>query len=77
MTGVRTAIVTVFPSSPMLQRVFPSELNFHIWNANSQSFARAKSEAKMAAHVGKFWTSVSVLFAVMYVSSSPLHDFNL
>ena len=54
-----------------------SELNFHIWNANSQSFARAKSEAKMGAHGRKFWTSVSVLFAVLYVSSSPLHDFNL
>ena len=53
-----------------------SELNFHIWNANSQSFARAKNEAKMAAHGGKFWTSVSVLFAVLHVSSSPLHDFN-
>ena len=53
------------------------ELNFHIWNANSQSFARSKSEAKMAAHGGKFCTSVSVLFAVLYVSSSPLHDFNL
>ena len=59
------------------QRLETSELNFHIWNANSQSFARAKSEAKMAAHGGKFWTSVSVLFAVLYVSSSPLHDFNL
>ena len=54
-----------------------SELNFHIWNANSQSFARAKREAKMAAHGGKFWTSVSILFAVFYVSSSPFHDFNL
>ena len=53
-----------------------SELNFHIWNANSQSFAQAKSEAKMAAHGGKFWTSVSVLFAVLYVSFSPLNDFN-
>ena len=31
-----------------------SELNFHIWNANSQSFARAKSEAKMAAHGENF-----------------------
>ena len=46
-------------------------------HTNSQSFARAKSEAKMAAHGGKFWTSVSVLFAVLYVSSSPLRDFNL
>ena len=25
----------------------------------------------------EFWTSVSVLFAVLYVSSSPLRDFNL
>ena len=56
--------------------VSTSELNLHIWNANSQSFARAKSEAKMAAHGGKFWTSVSVLFAVLYVSSSPLRDLN-
>ena len=47
------------------------ELNFHILNANSQSFARAKSEAKMAAQGGKFWTSVSVLFAVLYLSFSP------
>ena len=31
----------------------------------------------MAVHVRKFCTSVSVLFAVLYVSSSPLHDFNL
>ena len=31
----------------------------------------------MAAHGGKFCTSVSVLFAVLYVSSSQLHDFNL
>ena len=30
----------------------------------------------MAAHGGKFCTSVSVLFSVLYVSSSPLHDFN-
>ena len=30
----------------------------------------------MAAYGGKFCTSVSVLFAVFYVSSSPLHDFN-
>ena len=35
-----------------------------------------KSEAKMAAHGGKFWTSVSVLCAVLYISSSLLHDFN-
>ena len=51
--------------------------DFHIWNANSQLFGRARSEAKMAAHVEKFCTSVSVLFAVLYVSSSPLHDFNI
>ena len=49
-----------------------SKLNFHIWNANSQSFALAKNEAKMAAHC----TLVSILFAVLYVSSSPLHDFH-
>ena len=54
-----------------------SELNFHMWNANSQLFARAKSEAKMAAHRGKFWKPVSVLFAVLYVSSNPLHYFIL
>ena len=54
-----------------------SELDFDIWNANSRSFARTKSEAKMASHGGKFWTSVSVLFAILYVSSSLLHDFNL
>ena len=46
-----------------------SELNFHIWNANSQSFALAKSDTKMATGC----TLVSVLFAV---SSSPLHDFH-
>ena len=54
-----------------------SELNFHIWNANSQWFAWAKSEAKMVTHGGKFCTSVSVLLVVLYVSSSPLRDFNL
>ena len=31
----------------------------------------------MAAHGGKFWTSVSVLFAVLYVISSILRNFNL
>ena len=51
-----------------------SELNFHIWNANPQSCARAKSETKMVAHGGQFWTSVSVFYADLYVSSSPLHD---
>ena len=45
-----------------------SELNFYIWNANSQSFARAKSEGKMAAHGGKFWTSVSVLCTTIIFS---------
>ena len=49
-----------------------SELDFCIWNANSQSFGRTKSEAKMSAHGGKFCTSVSVPFAVLYVSFSPL-----
>ena len=37
------------------------------WNANSQLFARAKSEARMAAHGSKFCTSVSVIFAVLYI----------
>ena len=37
-----------------------SELNFHIWNVNFQSFARAKSEAKMAAQGVKFCTSFPV-----------------
>ena len=55
----------------------PSEHDFHIWNADSQLFARAKREAKMTAHGWKFCTSVSILFAVLYVSSSPLQDFNL
>ena len=58
-------------------RMLISELNFHMWNANSQSFARAKSEAKTAAYGRKFWTSRSVLFAHLYVSSSPLHNFDL
>ena len=53
-----------------------SELNFHIWNANSQSFAWAKSEAKMAAHVENFGHQFQSS-ALMYVSSRPLHDFNL
>ena len=48
--------------------VSTSELNLHIWNANSQSFARAKSEAKMAAHGGKFWTSVPVLSTTLIFS---------
>ena len=39
-----------FTSSPVLT----SELNLHIWNANSQSFARAKSEAKMATQGENF-----------------------
>ena len=30
-----------------------SVLNFHIWNVNSQSFAQAKSGAKMGAHEGQ------------------------
>ena len=54
-----------------------NELNLHIWNANSQSFAPVKSEAKMIAHGEKFCMSVSVLFGVLYVNSSPLHEFNL
>ena len=37
-----------------------SELDFHILDANFQSFALAKSEAKMAAHGRKFCISVSV-----------------
>ena len=49
-----------------------SELDFCIWNANSQSFGRAKSQPKMASHGGKVCSSVSVVFAVLYVSSSPL-----
>ena len=36
-----------------------SELNFHIWNANWP----VKSEAKMAAREGQFWTSVLVSYA--------------
>ena len=31
-----------------------SELDFHIWNTNSQSFGRAKSETKMTAMEGSF-----------------------
>ena len=50
---------------------------YSYWNANLQSFARAKSETKMAAHGGKFCTSASVLFADLYVGSIPLHYFNL
>ena len=42
-----------------------SELDFHIWDANSQSFAWAKSKTKMAAHGGKFCTSVPVLYATL------------
>ena len=38
-----------------LVSVVPSKLDFHIWNANSQSFAGAKSEAKMAAYRGQFF----------------------
>ena len=53
-----------------------SELDFHIGNANSPSFDRA-TEAKMAVHGGQFCTSVSILFAVLYISFSPLNDFNL
>ena len=53
-----------------------SELYFLIWNVNSQSFARAKSEAKMAANGDQFLTSVAVFLAVLYLSSSPFRDFN-
>ena len=45
--------------------VHPSELDFHIWNAKSQSLTRAKGEAKMAAHVGKFCASVPVLYTTL------------
>ena len=65
-----------FYVATVTQCASPSELNFHIWNAISQSFARAKSEAKMAAHGSQFWTSVSVFYADLNVSSSPLHDFS-
>ena len=34
-----------------------------------------KFEAKMVAHEGQFCTSVSVSYAVFYVSFSLLHDF--
>ena len=34
-----------------------------------------KSEAKMAAHGGQFWTSVSVPYAGLYVSFSLPRDF--
>ena len=57
--------------------VLPSKLDFHIWITSSQLFSRAKTEAKMAAHGRKFCTSLSVLFAILYVSFTPLHDFNL
>ena len=48
----------------------PSEFNFHIWDANHP----VKSEAKMAAHGGQFWTSVSVPCSGLYVSFSLLRD---
>ena len=34
-----------------------------------------KSEAKMAAHGGQFWTSVSVQYSGLYVTSSPPRNF--
>ena len=37
-----------------------SKLDVRIWNADSQSFGWAKSEAKTAAHGLKFCTSVPV-----------------
>ena len=45
------------------------------WNANSLS--RAENEVRMTADGGKFCASVSVLFAIFYVSFSSLHDSNL
>ena len=48
-----------------------SDLNLHIWNANWPM----KSEAKMAAHEGQFWTSVSVSYAGLYASFSLQRDF--
>ena len=55
---------------------FASEFDIHIWNDNFQLFGRAKSEAKMAALGGIFCTSLSVVLAVLYVSSSPLQVFS-
>ena len=49
-----------------------SELSFHIWNANWPM----KSEAKMAAHGGQFWMSVSVPYAGLYVNFSLSRDFS-
>ena len=56
--------------SPPWGRELNSELDFHIWNANWPM----KCEAKMAVHGGQFWTSVSVLYAGLYVSFSLLRD---
>ena len=49
---------------------YSSELNLHIWNANWPM----KSKAKMAAHGGQFWTSVSVSYAGLYVRFSLPHN---
>ena len=43
-----------------------NELNFQSWNANWP----VKSEAKMAAHGGQFWTSVPIPYAGLYFSFS-------
>ena len=47
-----------------------SELNFHIWNANRP----IRSEAKMAAHGGQSWRSLSVPYSGLYVRFSLLRD---
>ena len=55
--------------------VIPSELDFHIWNATV--FYSGKNWTQDGRPWREISTSVLVLFAVLYVSSSPLHDFNL
>ena len=66
--GISVVLVLTMTLIRLLE--YTSELDFHIWNANSIDIV------KMAAHGRKFCTLVSILFPVLYVSSSLLHDFN-
>ena len=54
----------------ILGEVLPSKLDFHIGNANSQLFAWAKTEAKMAARRGNFVRQFQ--FSLLSCTSVPV-----
>ena len=61
--------------------VYHNELNFHVWNANLQSFARTKSEAKTAAHgenvVRQFQSSLRSCTSVPVLCTTLIFSFCL